>query len=97
MKKNYQLKKSIKDLPFREWLNDNVEVYIYKYNNELKAINGICPHFYGQLELNQNKNEIKCNFHHLKICPATLASNSKKFKKIQEYKIISTSPIIIEI
>ena len=97
MKKKYQLKKSIKDLPFREWVNDSIEIYIYKYNNKLRVINGICPHFYGQLELNQNKNEIICNFHHLKVCPVTLTSNSKKFKKIQEYKIISTSPIIIEI
>lgn len=93
----YKLAKSIKELPFREWVNDNLEIYVYKNENKLRAINGICPHFYGQIELNEKKNELKCNFHHLKICPATLISNSKKFRKIQEFKIVSTSPIIIEI
>ena len=93
----YKLAKSIKELPFREWVNDNLEIYVYKYENKLRAINGICPHFYGQIELNEKKNELKCNFHHLKICPATLISNSKKFRKIREFKIVSTSPIIIEI
>ena len=51
----YKLAKSIKELPFREWVNDNLEIYVYKNENKLRAINGICPHFYGQIELNEKK------------------------------------------
>lgn len=97
MKKKYELIKSIKDLPFREWVNENLEVYVYENHGKLKAINGVCPHYYGKIEKDYKKNELKCSFHHLKICSITLITNNKKFKKIQEFRIISTSPIIIEI
>lgn len=96
MKKEYKLIKSIKDLPFREWINDKIEVYVFENNGKIKAINGICPHYYGEIELDKKNKELKCNFHHLKICPKTLISNNKKFKKIQEFKIISSAPIVIE-
>ena len=97
MKTKYKLTQSINELPFREWVNENLEIYVYEIDGKLKAINGVCPHFYGELELNKKKNKLKCNFHHLKAFPRTLISNNKKFRKIQEFKIFSTSPIIIEI
>jgi|AACY02.4.fsa_nt_gi Ferredoxin subunits of nitrite reductase and ring-hydroxylating dioxygenases len=97
MKKEYKLIKTVQDLPFREWLNDKIEVYVFENNGTLKVINGICPHYYGELELDKKNNKLKCSFHHLKVCPKTLISNNKKFKKIQEFKIISRSPIVIEV
>lgn len=97
MKTKYKLKNSINDVPFREWISIKYEVYVFKNNNKLQAINGVCPHYYGKLELNKNKNQITCNFHHLKVCPNNLTTNNKKFKKIQSFKIVSNSPIIIEI
>ena len=97
IEKKYKLTKSMSDVPFREWINDKIEIYIYEHEGILKAIQGICPHYYGKIELDNKERELKCNFHHLKICPKKLTTNSKKFRKLQEYKILSTNPIIIEI
>ena len=97
MKKKYKLVKTIQDVPFREWINDKIEVYVYKNNDSLKVINGICPHYYGELELDETNNKLKCNLHHLKVCPKSLVSNNKKFKKIQEFKLLSKNPIVVEI
>ena len=97
MKIKYKLNHSVNELPFREWVNKNIEIYVYSIDGKLKAINGICPHYYGELELNKKKNKLKCNFHHLEVCSRTLISNNRKFKKVQEFKIISASPIVVEI
>ena len=97
MKTKYKLTQSINELPFREWVNENLEIYVYEIDGKLKVVDGICPHYYGKISLNDKKDELRCNFHHLKICPKTLISNNRKFKKIREFKILSTSPIIVEI
>ena len=94
--KTVKLKKSIENLPFREWITGDQEIYAYHDGSKVRIINGICPHYFGELYLDNKQNKIVCNFHHLKFCPKNLTGNHESYKKLREYKIKSLNPIIIE-
>ena len=82
----YKLKNKVKNIPFREWIN-NKEIHVFKYDHKILAINGICPHFGGELSFDSKSKKITCSFHSLTFCPLTLLSNHNKYKKIHSYKI----------
>jgi len=82
----YKLKNKVNNIPFREWIN-NKEIYVFKYQQKILAINGICPHFSGELSFDKNRNKIICSFHSLTFCPITLLSDNNKYKKINSFKI----------
>jgi len=89
------LKKTKKDIPFREWVSEKQEVYVFLKNDKIIVINGICPHFGGELYYNLSKDKILCNLHSLSFCPKNMTSNHKTYKKIQSFKVVNDDPIKI--
>ena len=50
--------------PFYKWIEDNKEVIVIKYKNEIKVFDSICPHFGGRLEFDNKDNaKLVCPFH----------------------------------
>lgn len=94
--KKITLEKKIQDIPFREWISETEEVYVFKGNNGVTVINGVCPHFGGELYYDEKAKRIFCNLHSLTFCPNTMESNHRIFKKINSYRVINEDPIIIE-
>jgi nitrite reductase/ring-hydroxylating ferredoxin subunit len=80
-----------KNSQFSRWVDDH-DILIYKFNNSIKGISNICPHFggpigYHEIKYNNGKPVFTCLWHNLQYSIDTGQCISKKNLCLRKYKV----------
>src|ERR1019366_7955703 len=68
------------------WLNDKLEVVVFRINGELKILNSICPHMGAQMVCRNRGSELFCPWHGLVYSTKSLNSTHFRYRKAREFR-----------